>query len=128
DCYTAHDASCISRAEIRIEDFYRSKLARCVWCFFNLKLETWNLRLFNDRKLTGDPNVRQAVAAIRRHFDVNDGIVSPFFHSVDCQANISQSVSDFGRRQLRAGQFAEPVVRDKHRQWSVVSGQWSENY
>src|SRR5581483_2869276 len=39
--------------------------------------------------------------------------------------NIGQPIPNFFRRQLRTGQFAQPVVGNKHRRWSVVGDQWS---
>jgi hypothetical protein len=70
--------------------------------------------LFYDREFTREPDVRKTVAAVRRDFHVQHEIIAAMFNRIDSQPDIGQPLPNFFRRQLRAGQFAQPLMTNKH--------------
>src|SRR5438132_1397009 len=72
DLHAAHESRGIAWAEIGIEDFNRREITRLTVCALDVGLWNLDLRFFYDRNFARNTDVRQAVAAIRRHFDVQD--------------------------------------------------------
>ena len=72
------------------------------------------MRLFYNGELARDTHVRQAIAAIRGHLDIEHEIIAALLDGIDGQTNIRQPLPHVLGIQLRAGQFAQPVVTNKH--------------